>query len=150
MRRGLVRTVQVLGLTLALSIVLAAVAPSAQARWTPRADLLTWMNQARDRHGAVDLNRVRKLREMADLHSRQMAYEGRIFHTEQLSARLRIVSWSIAGENVGVGPRLWALYEAFMKSDVHRANILQRGFERVGIGVYRADGFLWITLIFVG
>src|SRR5262245_62170720 len=100
MRRGLVRAVKVLGFTLALSIVLAAVAPSAQARWTPRADILTWMNQARGRQGAVELVRVRKLREMADLHSRQMAYEGRIFHTEQLSARLRIVTWSVAGENV--------------------------------------------------
>ena len=150
MRRGLVGAVKVLGFTLALSIVLAVVAPSAQARWTPRADILTWMNQARDRHGAVELNRVRKLREMADLHSRQMAYEGRIFHTEQLSARLRIVSWSVAGENVGVGPKLWALYEAFMKSDAHRHNILEHRFQRVGIGVYRADGFLWITLIFVG
>jgi uncharacterized protein YkwD len=150
MRRGLVRAVKVLGLTLALSIVLAAVAPSAQATWHPRAEMLSWMNQARGRHGAVELDSVRRLRELANVHSQQMAYEGRIFHTEQLSARLRIVSWSVAGENVGVGPRLWALYDAFMKSDVHRDNILERRFQRVGIGVYRADGFLWITLIFVG
>ena len=150
MRRGLVRAVEVLGLTLALSIVLAAVAPTAQATWHPRAEMLSWMNKARDRQGAVELDSVRRLRDLANLHSRQMAYEGRIFHTEQLSARLRIVTWSVAGENVGVGPRLWALYEAFMKSDVHRANILERRFERVGIGLYKADGFIWITMIFIG
>ena len=37
-----------------------------------------------------------------------------------------------------------------MKSDAHRQNILGRGFRRVGIGVYAADGFVWVTLIFVG
>ena len=36
MRRGLVKTAKVLGLTLALSVALAAVAPTAHAEWTPR------------------------------------------------------------------------------------------------------------------
>jgi len=43
-----------------------------------------------------------------------------------------------------------ALYDAFMQSTPHRENILERGFRRVGIGVYAHDGFLWVTLIFVG
>jgi uncharacterized protein YkwD len=61
-----------------------------------------------------------------------------------------MVSWSVAGENVGAGAGLRALFDAFMHSDAHRANILEPRFRRVGIGICRSDGFIWITLIFVG
>jgi uncharacterized protein YkwD len=150
MSRGLVRTAQVLGLTLALSVVLVALAPEAVAGWAPRRDMATWMNGARNNHGAVALDRVWTLRHMADEHSKDMARAGRIFHTTNLGSRLRIVSWSVAGENVGVGMKVRTLFEAFMDSAPHRANILNRDFRRVGIGVFRADGFIWMTLIFVG
>ena len=79
-----------------------------------------------------------------------MAIAGRIFHTDSLGAKLTSVSWRQAGENVGAGGSMRALYDAFMQSKPHRENILERGFRRVGIGVYAHDGFLWVTLIFVG
>ena len=66
MRRGLVKAVKVLGFTLALSVMLGAVAPSARAAWTPRRDMLGWMNTARSNHGSVALYRGHRLREMAD------------------------------------------------------------------------------------
>jgi uncharacterized protein YkwD len=150
MRRGLVRTAKVLGFTLALTVVLSAVAPSARATWTPRRDMLGWMNTARSVHGAVVLDRGWRLRTMADEHSRQMANAGRIFHTTSLGSRLTFVSWNVAGENVGAGGSMWRLYEAFMDSQGHRENILESRFRRVGIGVYASDGFLWVTMIFVG
>ena len=150
MRRGLVKTVKVFGLTLALSVVLAAVAPSARATWTPRLDMLRWMNSARSNHGAVVLDRGWRLRLLADDHSRQMARAGQIFHTVSLGAKLTSVSWRVAGENVGAGGSMRTLFDAFMKSDVHRDNILRHGFRRVGIGVYAQEGFVWVTLLFVG
>lgn len=150
MRRGLVGAVKVLGLTLALTIVFGALAPGARAAWTPRRDMLGWMNTARSDRGQVVLDRGWRLRAMADEHSRQMAAAGRIFHTASLGSKLTSVSWNVAGENVGAGGSMWALYEAFMKSDPHRDNILGRGFRRVGVGVYAHGGFLWVTLIFVG
>jgi uncharacterized protein YkwD len=150
MRRGLVKAVKVLGLTLALSVMLGAVAPSARASWTPRRDMLGWMNTARSNYGSVGLYRGRRLREMADEHSRKMANAGQIFHTASLGSKLRFVSWNVAGENVGVGGSMRALFDAFMKSEVHRDNILGRGYRRVGIGVYAHGGYLWVTLIFVG
>jgi uncharacterized protein YkwD len=150
MSRGLVRTAQVLGLTLALSVVLGALAPEAVAGWAPRRDMLSLMNGARSNHGSVALNRVWVLRQMADEHSKDMAREGRIFHTTNLGTRLRAVSWSVAGENVGAGLKVRSLFRAFMDSAPHRANILNRDFRRVGIGVVRDDGFIWMTLIFVG
>lgn len=150
MSRGLVKTAQVLGLTLALSIVLTALAPQAVAGWAPRRDMHSLMNGARSNHGASALDRVWVLRHMADQHSKEMAQAGRIYHTANLGSRLRVVSWSVAGENVGAGARIRTLFEAFMDSAPHRANILNRDFRRVGIGVYRDDGIIWITLIFVG
>jgi uncharacterized protein YkwD len=150
MRRGLVRAAAVVGLTLVLSVGLVALAPAARAEWAPRRDLAAWMNAARANHGAAALDRVYVLRRMADEHSRDMARAGRIFHTANLTSRLRVVSWSVAGENVGAGVRLRTLYEAFMDSAPHRANILGRSFRRVGIGVHRDDGIIWITLLFVG
>jgi uncharacterized protein YkwD len=150
MSRGLVKAAKVLGLTLAVSVVLGVLAPAARANWAPRRDMLTWMNAARDDRGAAALDRVWVLRHLADEHSRDMAREGRIFHTTNLGYQLRIVSWTVAGENVGAGLKLRTLFEAFMDSAPHRANILGRDYRRVGIGVYRDDGIIWMTLIFVG
>ena len=150
MRRRLVRTATVLGLTLALSVVLGAIAPGVRATWTPRRDMLGWMNHARSDHGAAVLDPGWRLRALADEHSRQMANAGRIFHTASLGSRLTFVSWTVAGENVGAGGSMRSLYDAFMTSDPHRDNILRRRFRRVGVGVYPHDGFLWVTLIFVG
>jgi uncharacterized protein YkwD len=150
-RRGArVSITKVLGLTLALTVVLGALAPSARATWTPRRDMLGWMNTARNGHGAVVLDSGWRLREMADAHSRQMANEGRIFHTGSLGARLTFVSWTVAGENVGAGLSMRGLFEAFMDSEAHRDNILEHRFRRVGIGVYADGEFLWVTMIFVG
>ena len=150
MRRGLVRAAKVLGLTLALSVVLAAVAPSAHAGWAPRRDMLRWMNSARTSRDLGHLYMGWRLRMLANDHSREMAGQGRIYHSTPLSGTLRYVSWRVAGENVGVGGSMWKLYEAFMQSSPHRANILESRFHRVGVGVYVHDGFLWVTMIFVG
>jgi uncharacterized protein YkwD len=150
MRRGLVKAAKVLGLTVALSVALAAVAPTAQAEWTPRLDMLRWMNSARDNRDVSRLDMTWRLRRLANRHSHEMAEEGRIFHSASLAGTLRYVSWRVAGENVGVGASMWRLYEAFMDSSPHRANILDGRFRRVGVGVFAHDGFLWVTMIFVG
>ncbi|HEX5937758.1 MAG TPA: CAP domain-containing protein [Actinomycetota bacterium] len=150
MSRGLVRAAKVLGLTLALSVVLAALAPSAHADWTPRLNMLRWMNSARNDRDLARLDMTWELRKLANAHSKEMAGAGRIFHSASLGTTLRTVSWRLAGENVGVGKTMWTLYDAFMDSAPHRANILGGSFRRVGVGFYARDGFYWVTLIFVG
>jgi uncharacterized protein YkwD len=149
MDRGLVKTLRVSSLAIVVAVVLGGLAPIAHAEWTPRRDMLVWLNGARSAHGASALLPGWRLRDLADVHSRQMANAGRIFHTESLGSRLSFVTWRAAGENVGVGPSMRVLFDAFMRSAPHRANILGR-YRRVGIGVYRSDGFLWVTMIFVG
>ena len=82
-----------------------------------------------------------------------MANKGSLFHTSNPAAYyLKGVQWNTWGENVGVtGGTVAELQRAFMHSDLHRANILNRGFRRVAVGTYRdADGLLWVTIFFYG
>jgi uncharacterized protein YkwD len=45
---------------------------------------------------------------------------------------------------------LTRLRTLWMRSAGHRANILKRGYRRIGIGVVRARGLFWVTTIFYG
>jgi hypothetical protein len=57
--------------------------------------------------------------------------------------------YNYVGENIAMGSAgttAGALHVAWMNSSGHRANILAKGFTRVGIGVYCAPGgSLWLT-----
>jgi uncharacterized protein YkwD len=88
----------------------------------------------------------------ATRHSRRMAELGSIFHSHegQLRGALDGTGWVVAGENVGVGPSLEDLEDAFMASAPHRENILNPGYEQVAVGIVESDGVLWITVIFYG
>ena len=150
MGRGLAKTLKVSGLAITLAVVLGGLAPVARAGWTPRRDMLSWINTARTEHAERALAGGWRLRDLANAHSRQMANAGRIFHTPSLGSRLTFLTWRTAGENVGAGTSMRKLFDAFMRSAPHRANILAGSYRRVGIGVYQAGGFLWVTMIFVG
>ena len=68
-----------------------------------------------------------------------------------MGAKLRHFHWHTWGENVGETPTtLRALQRAFMRSRLHRSNILNRRFRHVGIGVVGRNGKLWVTLDFYG
>ncbi len=57
--------------------------------------------------------------------------------------------WSRIGENVGFGPNVAALEQAFMNSAPHRANILG-DYNRVGVGATRdSKGTLWVVVDFL-
>jgi uncharacterized protein YkwD len=103
--------------------------------------------EAKDRHD-LDLNA--ELSRYAKRHSRKMAERGELFHTPDLADKLAGLDWTIGGENVGVGPDLPSLEDAFMASTPHRKNILRRGFYDAAIGVYESDGSFWVTVIFYG
>ncbi len=54
------------------------------------------------------------------------------------------------GENVGAGTSIGAVHRKMMRSSSHRNNILKQGFDRVGVGIVRAKGLVWVTEIFAG
>ena len=102
---------------------------------------------AADRRG---LRMHKKLIRLARKHSARMASAGSIYHNPNLGRNLRRLSWSIAGENVGVGGSIESLHDAFMDSPAHRENVMRPRFRRVGVGVLSRDGRLWVTVVFLG
>jgi uncharacterized protein YkwD len=92
--------------------------------------------------GDWDLNMV------ALKHTREMIARSRLYHTPENAFRRRVTNWSMLGENVGVGDSVRQLHKAFMGSSAHRANAMNKTFNRIGVGALRSNGRLWVTIIF--
>jgi hypothetical protein len=76
-----------------------------------------------------------------------MASSQTLYHNPALTTA--ITNWQAVGENVGDGPTESDLQTAFMQSPEHRANILDRDFTQVGIGVtIDSHGTVWVTADF--
>ena len=148
MRRGLVRIVTVSALAISLGGV--AAAPASGAKVMRRERMLSWVNHARAEHGLHKLTMVHRIVELARDHNLAMAKRRELFHTSDMGSKLRAVDWHSWGENVGAGVDAYRLYKAYMASPDHRANMLGRGFDHVGISFVERHGILWSTLIFYG
>lgn len=59
------------------------------------------------------------------------------------------VSWRKLGENVGRGPNVASLHDAFIASPAHRDNMLDGSFQWVGIGVAYGAGQMWVAEVFM-
>jgi uncharacterized protein YkwD len=92
--------------------------------------------------GDWDLNQV------ALKHTREMIARNRLYHTPENAFRRRVTNWSVLGENVGQGDSVRQLHRAFMSSSAHRANAMNKTFNRIGVGALRTNGRLWVTIIF--
>jgi uncharacterized protein YkwD len=112
-------------------------------------ELLVLVNQARQEQGLAPLHWDQSLAAaarqhaevMAEHHSAQHAFPGE----PNLSARAKQAGahFSWLSENVVEGASAEAIHEAFMKSALHRANILDKDMDSVGIGVEEREGELY-------
>jgi len=132
----------------------AAASSSAGATTTYRptvseARMFYLINQARKHANRWPLTYSSSLSRVARGHSALMASKATIFHTTNLAYAFRNFSWTIGGENVGMGPSMDALHTAFMLSRHHRDNNLDKRFHRVGIGVIWKNGVAYITVQFL-
>jgi uncharacterized protein YkwD len=108
------------------------------------------LNRVREHHGLRPLHLNLDLSGTARHHSRRMASDGTIFHTSNLYAKVRAYGADWWGENVAAAGTLKRTRTLWMHSAEHRANILCRHFDHMGVGVVRAHGFDWVTVIFYG
>ncbi|MFT2009944.1 CvpA family protein [Pontibacter sp. 13R65] len=114
---------------------------NAKPRPDLEAEMLELLNKERLAQGLQPLVADTSLREVARRHSADMFSRGYFSHhsPEGQDAFDRIrqanISFRIAGENLALAPTLPIAHEGLMNSPGHRANILQRRFGRVGIGV---------------
>jgi uncharacterized protein YkwD len=124
--------------------------PALAADPTAESAMRQRINAARTQRRRVKLKMNSRMVSVARQHSAEMAGAGEIFHNEALSGDLTGMSWSVAGENVGVGGSIPELHTAFMQSPPHRANVMKRVYDRVGVGVVEANQRIWITVVFAG
>jgi uncharacterized protein YkwD len=115
-----------------------------------RGRMLELLNQTRRNHGLVGFRLNFDLSHTSWRHSRRMADRNQLFHTYDLYDAVRAYGPSTWGENVGAADWLKPLRRCWMRSRLHRANILNPRFRRIGIGVVKARGRLWVTTIFYG
>jgi uncharacterized protein YkwD len=81
-----------------------------------------------------------------------MAATGRLEHST-LSAGLGSLGWTALGENVGYSSRtsntLLTIHNKFVGSSAHRANLLDRRWTHMGVGVARdSSGRIWVAEVF--
>jgi uncharacterized protein YkwD len=112
--------------------------------------MLQLLNQTRRNHDLPVFRLNLDLSATAWRHSKKMAERNQLFHTANLYEAVRAWSPSTWGENVGVARWLRRVRRLWMQSGGHRDNILDPRFRRIGIGVVKARGLVWVTAIFYG
>jgi len=127
---------------------LIASASPASARPSDEGDLVARIRQTRAAKKIRTLSVRSALVRLAEKHSAEMAARGAIFHTASLATS--VDGWSYLGENVAAGVSIDEIHQAFMRSPLHRSNILEPRYDVVGVGVVRAKGVVYVTEIFVG
>lgn len=107
---------------------------------------LSVLNQERASRGVSPLHLSPDLVQVAQSWSDEMARTGVLRHNPRLKSA--VSNWWSVGENVGMGPDLQDIEQAFWHSPEHRANILDAHYTDVGIASTYGDDRLWITVVF--
>lgn len=115
-----------------------------------RNEMFQQVNASRRNNGVHPLKMNWRLSESALSHSRRMVRRHSVYHTTDLYSLVRRYNPHTWGENVGMAGTLRRMEQLFMGSAPHRANILNSAFKRIGVGVQRANGHVWVTLDFYG
>ncbi len=132
-------------------VAVAGAAAPAQASVTGQptveSQLLSLTNAARASAGLPALRSSSTLQSIARSWSAHQGTTGVMAHNPSLFSSVR--GWSAMGENVAKAYSASQAQSLFMGSSPHRANILNRAYTLVGIGVSRdSSGALWFTIDF--
>jgi uncharacterized protein YkwD len=77
----------------------------------------------------------------------QLARNGRLSHSTLSSGMPE--GWTKLGENVGRGPSIDAVFQGFLQSPAHRANLVDAAYNWGGTGVaVAADGTVYVVQVF--
>jgi len=107
-------------------------------------------NAARANGGVPALDWRADVASMAVSHSVEMAQAGSIWHGSFVSeGNLKALNASSLGENVGMGGDVASIQDAFMNSPHHLENIMDPGFNQVGVGVIVSGNTVYVTLDFL-
>ncbi|MGH9179255.1 MAG: CAP domain-containing protein, partial [Acidimicrobiales bacterium] len=145
------RTRKVLGAVVVafLALSLMAIQPAGADTVSDEAAFLAKLNDLRGSRGARALETDSALALVARTWSAAMASKGAISHNPALGS-LAPDNWSRLGENVGMGMDVQGLHDAFVNSAAHFKNMVDGGFDAVGIGVVHGNGgMIFVTVNFM-
>ena len=109
--------------------------------------MLLLLNGERVSRGLRPLVMDEQLRAVARAHSAEMFRLGYFAHNSPVTGspadRLQHsgLSFTLGGENLAYAPTVEVAHQGLMASPAHRANILEPGYTRVGVGVQDAGLF---------
>ena len=108
------------------------------------AQFVASINAQRASHGLSPYSVAYDLVSVARSHSAAMASGQSLYHNPSLTTA--VANWQAVGENVGEGPTVGDLEVAFINSPEHFANMVDRDFTQVGVGVVvDKSGVIWVT-----
>src|SRR4029079_16869807 len=138
----------------ALALAAADCSPPGSPGSGATGDMVQAVNQDRAASGLGGLGWDGQLAGLAQTHAREIAASGTLWHSD-LRAWLRPAAmngWRSLGENLLVAPagtNAWSAEDMWMGSGPHRANILNGGFNRIGVGVFvDGGGRVWLVAEF--
>jgi len=120
----------------------AARAEAAPGTWLSR------INGFRAANGQVRLAEDYQASQVAQAWTQRMVTYNTLSHNPSYGTQVT-TPWFRIGENVGYGGSEATLFQAFLNSPGHRANLLRPEYNRVGIGQVAANGRLWTTHVFI-
>lgn len=143
-----IRTLSALiALALAASVFTAIPATPAGAN-----DVGSWLgtiNSFRQSRGLPPFQLDPQLSGLAQQQAQYMANTGQLSHTPNLAAGVS-ANWTKLGENVGMGVNLDVIWNAFLSSPPHYANLVDPGYTHIGIGVVIVGNTQWVAHRFMG
>ena len=139
------RAIGVLVVALVFSVAIPSqTAASDVTGWTAvESEFVAGINELRTSRGLEPLQVHDNLRSKARAWAGTMAGEGRIWHSnlpEGITA-----DWDTLGENVGVGPSVGSLHDAFIASPSHFENLVRPDFDYIGIGVVMVGTTIYVA-----
>ena len=136
---------------LAAAVTIAAIGLLFVACTPEEADHLTAVNGYREANGAPPLAWEEALYAPARAWSQHMADTGQLSHPTSLALNFNPPpGWRKLGQNVAVASTLEGAMAALQSSAPHRANLLNREFTKIAVGVIVKDGRYWVTENFLG
>jgi|GEM_PF-2568049 len=127
---------------LATALLLVLAPPASADTASDEARVLSLIRQTRVSVGAPALAVDPGLTSIARNWAAKVARDGALSHNGALASQ---VNASRVSENVGMGPSIDVVHQAFLNSAGHRANMVDTGVNAVGVGVVWANGTVYIV-----
>jgi hypothetical protein len=136
-----------IGLIAGAGVVVMQAAPAAADTISPTLEsgFVVKINALRAAKGLGQLAVHDQLVSIGRSWAQQMANAGEISHNANFPNQVT-VNWKKLGENVGRGGEIDSLFQAFVNSPAHYANLVDPAFNYVGVGVVvKPDGTMFTS-----